>query len=108
MNQQERSSLLQSIGKYIKSQFAGYERRLELAEQKAAQALSLDIDSRIKLATLEAVTAATQKMQAELDAARKLADEATQKTLDAAASLRQPEDGKSVTCLLYTSDAADE
>lgn len=94
MNQQERSSLLQSIGKYIKSQFSVYERRLELAEQKAAQAIALDVDARIKLATIEAVTAATQKMQAELEAARKLADEATQKALDAVAGLRQPEDGK--------------
>lgn len=97
MNQQERTSLLQSIGKFIKAQFAGYERRLELAEQKAAQALALDIDARIKLATLEAVTAVTQKMQADLEGARAAADEAARKALDMAASLRQPEDGKSVT-----------
>lgn len=97
MNQQERTSLLQSIGKFIKAQFAGYERRLELAEQKAAQALALDIDARIKLATLEAVTAATQKMQADLEGARAAADEAARKALEVAGSMRQPEDGKSVT-----------
>lgn len=97
MNQQERSSLLQSIGKYIKAQFAGFERRLELAEQKAAQALALDVDARIKLATIEAVKSATESMRAELAQAKQEAAEATQRANDLAASLRQPEDGKSVT-----------
>lgn len=97
MNQQERSSLLQSIGKFIKAQFAGYERRLELAEQKAAQALALDIDARIKLATLEAVKSVTESMRSELAQAKQEAADATKRANDLAASLRQPEDGKSVT-----------
>jgi len=94
MNQQERSSLLQSIGKYIKAQFAGFERRLELAEQKAAQALALDVDARIKLATIEAVKSATESMRAELAQAKQESAEAAQRANDLAASLRQPEDGK--------------
>lgn len=94
MNQQERTSLLQSIGKYIKGQFAGYERRLEIAEQKASQALAMDIDARIKLATLEAVTSVTQKMQSDLEGARNAAEDAARKALEVAGSLRQPEDGK--------------
>ncbi|UJF37672.1 hypothetical protein JKV45_21415 [Pseudomonas aeruginosa] len=94
MNQQERSGLLQSIGKYIKSQFSGYERRLELAEQKAAQALALDVDARIKLATIEVVKSATESMRAELAQAKQEAAEATKRANDIAESLRQPEDGK--------------
>lgn len=97
MNQQERSSLLQSIGKYIKTQFAGFERRLEIAEQKAAQALALDVDARIKLATIEAVKSATESMRAELAQAKQEAADATKRANDLAASLRQPEDGKSIS-----------
>lgn len=97
MNQQERTSLLQSIGKYIKSQFSVYERRLELAEQKAAQALALDVDARIKLATIEAVKSVTESMRSEFAQAKQEAADATKRANDLAASLRQPEDGKSVT-----------
>lgn len=97
MNQQERSTLLKSLGKFIQSRFATFERRLESAEQKAAQALALDIDARIKLATLEAVKSAEESMRAELSQTKQEAIEATKRANDLAASLRQPEDGKSVT-----------